>query len=104
MANRHHHKKLRVEIHARMARTGESYQKARDAILAPPEPSSPVVELMSITSFGVPVTLAMFEGEDFSSFSLLGGQAPSQAPIAVSRFTLPWRHADSPGSADRKSS
>ncbi len=71
MANRHHNRKLRAEIHARMARTGESYQKARNAILALPEPSQPAVELMSTTSFGVPVTLATFEGDEFSSFSLL---------------------------------
>ena len=33
MANRRAHKKLRTEIRSRMARTGESYQKARARIL-----------------------------------------------------------------------
>jgi hypothetical protein len=32
MANRHCHKKLRAEIRSRMARTGESYQKARGVL------------------------------------------------------------------------
>lgn len=36
MANRHAHKKLRAEIRARMARTGESYQRAHARILARP--------------------------------------------------------------------
>jgi hypothetical protein len=34
MANRHSHKKLRAEVRARMARTGESYQQARQKLLA----------------------------------------------------------------------
>jgi NADPH:quinone reductase-like Zn-dependent oxidoreductase len=38
---------------------------------------------------------------------VLKGVIPTEAgriPIAVSRFALPWRRADSPGSAERKSS
>jgi hypothetical protein len=89
MANRHHNKKLRAEIHARMARTGESYQRARDAILAPYEPSPPVVELMSVTSFGVPVTLAVFQSDTVNSFSLLGGQAPREWRTGGGAYWLP---------------
>jgi hypothetical protein len=62
MANRHHHKKLRAEARARMARTGESYQQARQRVLAPP--SSAAVQafsgfdLLEFSYFGKPAILA----------------------------------------------
>lgn len=63
MGNRHHHKKLRAEVRARMARTGESYQQAltriRDERVQREQARD--VDLVSIAYFGVPVTLATFE-------------------------------------------
>jgi hypothetical protein len=63
MGNRHHHKKLRTEVRARMARTGESYQKALARILD--ERSARVtdgtVDLVRIEYFGTPAALATFE-------------------------------------------
>jgi hypothetical protein len=51
MANRHSHKKLRAEIRARMARTGESYQQARQGLLAPPSWSSSSVPAQACSGF-----------------------------------------------------
>jgi hypothetical protein len=58
MANRHAHKKLRAEIRARMAKTGESYQAARDRILSHTKQREVAVDLLPLTYFGVPLTLA----------------------------------------------
>ncbi len=63
MGNRHHNKKLRAEVRARMARTGESYQQALARVVD--ERAGSVlargVDLMEIAYFGVPATLATFE-------------------------------------------
>jgi len=63
MGNRHHHKKLRADVRARMARTGESYQKALAQILD--ERSTPKaardIDLVPIDYFGAPAALATFE-------------------------------------------
>jgi hypothetical protein len=63
MGNRHHHKKLREQVRARMARTGESYQKALARIHA--ERASLVrrdtVDLVPVQYFGVVATLATYE-------------------------------------------
>lgn len=63
MANRHSHKKLRAEIRARMAATGETYQKAHWQILGAraKTPNAGSADLVPITYFGVPATLATFE-------------------------------------------
>jgi len=63
MGNRHHHKKLRSEVRARMARTGESYQRALARILGERAPREAVdaVDLVPITYFGVQAALATFE-------------------------------------------
>lgn len=71
MANRHGHKKLRIAIRARMARTGESYQQALARILelhepvgrtpARPKATESGLDLLSIRYFGVPAALATFE-------------------------------------------
>jgi hypothetical protein len=58
MGNRRHHKKLRAEARARMARTGESYQQALDRIRGARGTN---VALLRIDLFGVPATLATFE-------------------------------------------
>jgi hypothetical protein len=63
MGNRHHHKKLRAEVRARMASTGESYQTALARIQARRSASavrSPM-DLVSVEYFGVTATLATYE-------------------------------------------
>jgi hypothetical protein len=61
MGNRHRHKKQRLEIRARMARTGESYQQALAKILH--ERAVPIadVDLVGIDYFGEPAALATFQ-------------------------------------------
>ena len=59
MANRHTHKKLRVEIRARMAKTGESYQAARNRIVPRAVRHAIAVDLIRFTRFGVPMTLGL---------------------------------------------
>lgn len=65
MGNRHHHKKLRAEARARMARTGESYQQAltrlRDERERATHAPARDVDLVAIAYFGAPATLATFE-------------------------------------------
>ncbi|WP_437965983.1 hypothetical protein WMF04_41160 [Sorangium sp. So ce260] len=63
MGNRHHHKKLRADVRARMARTGESYQKALARILDERSAPAPArgVDLVPIEYFGAPAALATFE-------------------------------------------
>jgi hypothetical protein len=62
MANRHSHKKLRGEIRARMAKTGESYQAARQRIVRRVADVRTDVDLVPFRFFGVPMTLATAEG------------------------------------------
>lgn len=70
MGNRHGNKKLRLAARARMARTGESYQKALSSLReldAPEQPSMRYgatdngVDLLPIRYFGAPAALATFE-------------------------------------------
>lgn len=66
MANRHTHKKLRAEVRARMAATGESHQTALNRILADidrrkPSAPAPVPDLIAIKYFGVDLTVAVFD-------------------------------------------
>jgi hypothetical protein len=68
MANRHANKKLRIAVRARMATTGESYQKALAQVCHLHEATGPApastdatdrgVDLVSIRYFGVPAALA----------------------------------------------
>ncbi len=82
MANRHSHKKLRTETLKLMARSGLSYQKAREQLLAAerrvmaggsaPAPDAEVrasagdvdagVDLIEATYFGIPVHIATASG------------------------------------------
>ncbi len=74
MANRHSHKKLRAETLELMARTGLSYQKARQQLLevegSVTGKSAPVrardvaeqVDLIETTYFGIPVHIATAAG------------------------------------------
>lgn len=61
MANRHAHKKLRGEVRARMAATGESYQQARARVVTGVSGTSPRTDLLHASYYGVPVTLATIE-------------------------------------------
>jgi hypothetical protein len=82
MANRHGHKKLRAEIRARMATTGEGYQLARQRILsrAAGEPSSKG-EFFRTEYFGVSLTFAIWEAHGLPFGMLVpggGGRAPAR--------------------------
>ena len=66
MGNRHGNKKLRLAARARMATTGESYQKALAALTLHPRPERPerpryAVDLIPIRYFGEPAAMATFE-------------------------------------------
>lgn len=70
MGNRHGNKKLRLAARARMARTGESYQKALSALRhreVPEQTSTRCgatdngVDLLPIRYFGAPAAIATFE-------------------------------------------
>jgi hypothetical protein len=72
MANRHTHKKLRAEIRARMAATGESHQQAHTRIeglrVSVREPRT---DLVAFSFFGVPATLATLETHGFTVFAVV---------------------------------
>jgi hypothetical protein len=71
MANRHAHKKLRAAIRARMAATGESYQKARACILSQRRLPHVRADLLALTWYGLPVTLATYETDDLCGAMLI---------------------------------
>lgn len=93
MANRHAHKKLRAEIRDRMIATGEGYQTARQHILARtragtyPRPrfisgenrETVAVDLVPLTFFGLPVTLAIGDAGLFSTVTVIRHAPPSVA-------------------------
>jgi len=66
MGNRHGNKKLRLAVRARMATTGESYQKALAALTSQPRPERLerpryAVDLIPVRYFGTPAAMATFE-------------------------------------------
>jgi hypothetical protein len=71
MANRHTHKKLRAETRARMARTGEGYQTARQRILTLAIMLPTTVDLVPFRFFGRSMTLATAEGSVVHSIAVL---------------------------------
>jgi len=90
MANRHSHKKLRAEIRARMASTGESHQVALHRIIAlrgnERRPAGPrVPDLLAANYFGVPITVAAFEVLSHVRLILVSG--------ANGLLGLPWGSA-----------
>jgi hypothetical protein len=114
MANRHHHKKLRAEVLARMKATGESYQRALSAVTvsavtvpavtvsavtvgamtARPRRATAIVDLVHFTRFGRPMTLATFAGDAIDTFALFGAAPRSAAPssplsLPAMRFLRP---------------
>lgn len=70
MANRHSHKKLRAEVLARMAKTGESYQAAWQRVMGTREQGTRV-DLVPFRFFGAPMTLATTEGGVVHSVAVL---------------------------------
>ena len=84
MGNRHHHKRMRADVRAAMAVTGESYQQAlsrlraaRRRAAAPPRD----IDLITIDYFGIPLTLATFEIlGDLSCVAMSGGRFPQPFP------------------------
>jgi hypothetical protein len=90
MANRHSHKKLRAEARARMARTGESYQQARQRLLAPQSSVSVRAfsgfDLLEFSYFGKPAVLASWH-----SYGVAVAIVLSEAvgrPLMLPRFAL----------------
>ncbi len=84
MANRHSHKKLRAEILGRMARTGESYQAAREHIVRRSTEARTEIDLVPFRFFGVPMTLTTSEGSVVHSVAVLGRPRSSRS------FPLPF--------------
>jgi hypothetical protein len=88
MANRHHHKKLRAEVLARMKATGESYQRALAAVrvgaeAAGPRPRAGTVDLVHFTIFGRPMALATFAGNAVDTFAVFGAAPRSADPSSL---------------------
>jgi hypothetical protein len=87
MANRHCNKKLRAEIRARRAITGESHQTALSRILAlrgkaDVHRGDAVPELIATSYFGVSITIAAYEILSHVSLVLVSGTG---GPMG-----LPW--------------
>ena len=91
MAHRRAHKKLRAEIRARMAKTGESYQAARQRIVD--RGRSDDVDLVPCRYFGVPMTLATAAGPIVHFMTMLPSTAAwtRARPLPLARWLLPRR-------------
>lgn len=81
MGNRHHDKKLRAEVRARMARTGETYQRALECIRARRR-SEPRVDLVPFDWFGAPAALATIQNMGMTFFYVVSATR-SRWPITV---------------------
>ena len=101
MANRHANKGLRRAILARMARTGERYQRARTAVLRERSakiqlPLAPAVDVVETVVYGRPVVLVMFERRG------VGGSFVVQRDLGAGQdpnYGIPWRRWRRPFSA-----
>lgn len=91
MANRHSHKKLRAEVYARMAQTGESYQAARQRIVMRTREKGSPVDLVPFRFFGMPMTLATTEGGVVHSVAVLRATPTSSRsyPLPLAAWLLP---------------
>jgi hypothetical protein len=90
MANRHAHKKLRAEVRARMAATGETYQQAHARVMNRPVSVSAVkTDLVPVSYYGIPLALATIEmhGRSFNvlvpSSRLWRKGYPAQSPAPL---------------------
>jgi hypothetical protein len=93
MANRHSQKKLRAAVRARMARTGESYQQARQRLLALWPSSSASAQavsgfdLLEFSYFGKPAVLASWHSYGVPVALVLSEAV--RRPLMFPRFALP---------------
>lgn len=96
MGNRHHDKKLRADVRAAMAVTGESYQQAllrlRGQLPAAAAPSRDP-DLIPIAYFGIPLTLATFEILGDLSCVVLSGSRFSRSVPKSPLFALARRRS-----------
>lgn len=99
MANRHAHKKLRAEIRARMAATGESYQQAHARVATRQVTTAPQTDLVPVSYFGIPVALATIESHGVSIAALVPSSrlwrhgCPAQSPVPLMRAAMRSRGA-----------
>jgi hypothetical protein len=95
MANRHAHKKLRAEVRATMAATGESYQQAHARVVTRwVSANAPKTDLVPVSYFGLPLALATIEMHGMSvavlvpSSKLWRDGYPAQSPIPLMRAAM----------------
>jgi hypothetical protein len=100
MANRHAHKKLRAEIRARMAATGESYQQAHARVATRQvSAATPRTDLVPVSYYGIPLALATFEMHGMSVAVLVPSSRswrlgdPAQSPVPLMRAAMRSRGA-----------
>ena len=100
MANRHAHKKLRAEIRARMAATGESYQQAHARVATRQVSATPPrTDLVPVSYYGIPLALATFEMHGMSLAVLVPSSTwwrhgdPAQSPVPLMRAAMRSRGA-----------
>ena len=100
MANRHAHKKLRAEVRARMAATGESYQQAHARVATRQvSATAPQADLVPVSYFGIPLALATIEMHGMSvavlvpSSRLWRPSYPAHSMVSLMRASMRSRGA-----------
>ncbi|MDP8998492.1 MAG: hypothetical protein M3O46_00090 [Myxococcota bacterium] len=99
MANRHAHKKLRAEVRARMGATGESYQRAHTRLATRVSAIAPRTDLVPLSYYGVPVTLATIEMHGMAVAVLIPSSTvwdhgyPKASPVPLMRAVMRLRGA-----------
>ena len=100
MANRHAHKKLRAEIRARMAATGESYQQAFARVTTGQvTATAPQTDLVRVSCYRIPLALATIEMHGMSVAVLVPSSRlwrhgyPAQSPVPLMRAAMRSRGA-----------
>lgn len=87
MSNRRANKKRRDAVRRRMARTGESYQRALQSLLrqaTQPEPAAEGgADLVAFSYYGTPSVLFTVCHGELRAFALLRGAGHSQGPHAL---------------------
>jgi isoaspartyl peptidase/L-asparaginase-like protein (Ntn-hydrolase superfamily) len=100
MANRHAHKKLRADIRASMAATGESYQQAHARVATRRlSATGPQVDLVAVSYYGIPLALATIEMHGMSIAVLVPSSRwwrdgyPAQSPVPLMQAAMRSRGA-----------
>ena len=100
MANRHAHKKLRAEVRARMAASGETYQQALGRVEPRPVSRSAVqTDLVAVSYYGIPLALATIEMRGMAVSVLVPSSRlwrhgyPAQSPVPLMRAAFRSRGA-----------